>query len=96
MRVAGHLRPDRAEQVQGLVDRMAAQVQQGATAGERQALRLRWLLHPGLEAPHLPELAGGDDVLHGPEVRGPPPVLVDAQQDTGPLGVSTVMRRRCG
>jgi hypothetical protein len=41
--------------VQGLVHRVAVQVQQRATAGDREALRLRRLLHPRLEEQHLTE-----------------------------------------
>jgi len=82
--------------VQGLVDRVAAQVQQGAPTGDRQALGLRRLFHPGLHAQHLPDVAGGDDLLDGAEVRVPSPVLVDAQQDAGPLrGEHGLSGRRC-
>jgi hypothetical protein len=79
-------RGGRAEQLQGLVGDVTAEVTQHAAAGGGEAARGRVLLHPRLEGDHLVQRAGFDQRTDGKKVRVPAPVLVDGQGNAGPFG----------
>ena len=78
----------RAEQLQGLVDQVRAQVEQHPVARAGRGfpgfadLR-RPALHPGLEPGHFTERALPQEFLHGLELAVPAPVLIDGEQSAG-------------
>jgi hypothetical protein len=80
-------RSGRAEQLQGLVGHVAAEVAQHAAAGHGEAAGWRVLLHPRLERGHLAERARVQERADGAEIRVPAPVLVDGERDARPFGL---------
>src|SRR6202035_5444669 len=76
LRIDAHCR---AEQHQGLVGEMAAEVEHGAAAGFARPSLRRVAFEARLESRHRPQLTVGDELADGEEVRIPAPVLIRAK-----------------
>jgi hypothetical protein len=74
----------RSEELEGLVDEVAAEVEQGAAAGGRGTVLSAF--EAGLEPGDGAEGAAVGEGADGAEVGVPPPVLVDREWDAEPLG----------
>lgn len=77
-------RADRPEQRHGLVNGMCPEVQQHPAARRRQACRRRRLFQVRLEGDDVAQGTGCQHLADRQQVRVPPPVLVDAEEDAGP------------